>query len=252
MSMNRPRGLKIGRVPQVVGSIAQSETLSRIGRLTDLSFDVAEVRWDLIGTGNATVLASCRQILKAGTPVILTIRSALEGGAWEGDEARRLALYKEALPYVSAVDVEISSSILQPVIKMAHKAGKTVIGSFHDFDRTPDAEELRGVILRGRRAGADVVKVATLIHGPSDVSVLFNILKKEGGKPLCLIGMGQHGVATRVTLACKGSCLTYGYADRTAAPGQTPSSTLMRRLRKGCPAYEKGYLSRHGLSAVLA
>ena len=134
------------------------------------------------------------------------------------------------------------------MFKAAHKAGKSVIGSFHDFERTPDAKELRDVIRAGRRAGADIVKVATVIHAPSDIAVLSSVLKKEGKKPLCLIGMGQHGVATRVTFACKGSCLTYGYADRSAAPGQTPSSTVMRRLRKVCPAYEKDYLSRHGLS----
>jgi 3-dehydroquinate dehydratase-1 len=242
--------LKIGQVPRVVGSITLAETLGRIGKLTDFIFDIAEIRWDMIGTEKMSVLSSCRQIEKAGTPVILTIRSAQEGGAWEGDEARRLALYREALPHVSAVDVEIASSIFQPMIKAAHKARKTVIGSFHDFDRTPDAEELRAVIQTGRRAGADIVKIATVIDGPSDISVLFSVLNKEGSKPLCLIGMGQHGVATRVTLACKGSCLAYGYADRSAAPGQTPSSTLMRRLRKLCPAYEKDYLSRHGLVAV--
>ena len=247
MKRIRSKGLKVGRVPRVVGSIRQAETLGRIGKLTDFIFDVAEIRWDMVGTDKMSVLSSCRQIEKAGTPVILTIRSVQEGGAWMGDEARRLALYKEALPHVSAVDVEIGSSIFLPVIKAAHKAGKTVIGSFHDFERTPDAEELRGVIRTGRRAGADIVKVATMIDGPADVAVLFSVLNKEGKKPLCVIGMGQHGMATRVSLACKGSCLTYGYADRSAAPGQTPSSTLMRRLRKLCPAYEKDYLSRHGL-----
>lgn len=247
MSRNRLGRLRIGQVPRVVGSITQAETLGRIGRLTDFIFDVAEIRWDKIGTERTSVLSSCRQIEKAGTPVILTIRSAQEGGAWGGDEARRLALYKEALPHVSAVDVEIASSIFQSVIKAAHKAGKAVIGSFHDFEQTPAAKNLLGVIQTGRRAGADVIKIATLIHGPSDIAVLTSVLNKEGKKPLCLIGMGQHGVASRVTLACKGSCLTYGYADRSAASGQTPSSTLMRRLRKHCPAYEKDYLFRRGL-----
>lgn len=247
MSRNRLGGLRVGQVPRVVGSITQAETLGRMGRLTDFIFDVAEIRWDKIGTEKTSVLLSCRQIERDGAPVILTIRSAQEGGAWQGDEARRLALYKEALPYVSAVDVEIASSIFQSVVKAAHKAGKAVIGSFHDFEQTPDAETLLGIVRRGRRAGADIVKIAAMIHGPSDIAVLTSVLNIEGKKPLCLIGMGQYGVTTRVTLACKGSCLTYGYADRSAASGQTPSSTLMRRLRKHCPAYEKDYLSRHGL-----
>ena len=243
--------LKIGRIPRVVGSISMADTLDRIRKLADLAFDVAEIRWDLIGTEKSSVISSCRQIEKTGTPVILTIRSSLEGGAWMGDEARRLALYKEVLPYVSAVDVEISSSIFQLVIDAAHKAGKKVIGSFHDLERTPDMKKLRVVIQAGRRAGADIVKIATMINGPGDISALFSVLNKERRKPLCLIGMGQHGVPTRVTLACEGSCLTYGYADRSAASGQTPSSTLVRRLRKLCPAYEQDYLSRHGLGDLV-
>ena len=105
MNRNTSNGLKVGGIPRVVGSITQADTLSRLNRLTDFSFDVAEIRWDRIGTGTASVLSSCRQIEKAGTPVILTIRSSLEGGEWTGDEARRLALYKNALPHGSAVDV---------------------------------------------------------------------------------------------------------------------------------------------------
>ena len=247
LSRNRIGGLRIDQVPRVVGSITQAETLGRLTRQTDFNFDVAEIRWDLIGTEKTSVLSLCRQLERAGMPVILTIRSEEEGGAWKGDEARRLALYREALRHVSAVDVEISSSIFPAVIAAARKKGKAVIGSFHDFERTPDVKELRDIVRKGRRAGADIVKVAAMIDGPSDVAVLFSVLNKEGGKPICLIGMGPHGVATRVTLACKGSCLTYGYADRSAAPGQTPSSTLMRRLRKLSPAYEKDYLSRRGL-----
>jgi 3-dehydroquinate dehydratase I len=239
--------LKIGRVPRVVGSIACADTLGRIRGPTDLTFDVAEIRWDMIGTEKSSVITACHQIEKTGAPVILTIRSSLEGGEWTGDEARRLALYKKALPHVSAVDVEISSSIFQSVLDAAHKEGKTVIGSFHDFEQTPDAKKLRVVIHEGRRAGADLVKIATMIHEHEDIATLFKVLHQEGRKPLCLIGMGQHGVSTRVTLACEGSCLTYGYADRSAAPGQTPSSTLVRRLRTLCPAYEKDYLSHRGL-----
>lgn len=239
-------------MPRVVGSITQGETLDRIGRLTDFSFDVAEIRWDMIGTNRAGVLSSCKLIEKCGVPVLLTIRSADEGGAWEGEESRRLALYKKALPHVSAVDVEISSSIFRQVVKAAHKAGKIVVGSFHDFECMPEVKDLIAVIHAGRRAGADIVKIAAAVHGPSDISALFSVLKKEGAKPLCLIGMGDHGIPTRVTLACAGSCLTYGYADRSAAPGQMPSSTLTRRLRKTCPAFERDFLSRHGLAPASA
>ena len=45
-------------------------------------------------------------------------------------------------------------------------------------------------------------------------------------------GADWRGAAARVRLARAGSCLTYGYVDRPAAPGQPSCRELARKLRR--------------------
>jgi 3-dehydroquinate dehydratase type I len=135
---------------------------------------------------------------------------------------------------VSAVDIEARSPIFRAVAAAARRGRRLVIGSFHDFKRTPRAAVLGRIVRRARAGGADVVKIATFIRRASDVAVLEGLLRKSRG-PLCAIGMGPRGVRSRVSLACAGSCLVYGYVDRPAAPGQMSCRELGRRLKKECP-----------------
>lgn len=234
--MNRLRlgHLEIGRIPRVVGSIVSAAALRKASRLKDPPFDIAEIRLDLLGAGARSWPAWCRRIEKAGVPVLVTTRSVSEGGRWEGSEEERLRLYRRAVGCASAVDIEVRSAIFRPVAAAARQAGKRVIGSFHNFNRTPGAAVLRKIIGEARAGGADVVKIATFIRRASDVAVLSRLLA-GARKPLCVIGLGPHGVNSRISLACAGSCLAYGYVDRPAAPGQMSCRELRRRLRRECP-----------------
>jgi len=53
---------------------------------------------------------------------------------------------------------------------------------------------------------------------------------------LCVIGMGRAWSETRIEFATLGSCLTYGYLDKPAAPGQISAAELVRRLRRALAA----------------
>jgi len=55
------------------------------------------------------------------------------------------------------------------------------------------------------------------------------LTEKHSG-PICVIGMGELGVKTRTEFPRRGSCLTYGYFESSAAPGQLPAATLMELL----------------------
>ena len=137
-----------------------------------------------------------------------------------------------------------ASGLLPPLIRPARKAGTVVIGSHHDFERTPKVSVLKDVVRRGRRAGVDIVKIATFIRRAEDVFVLLELLGEVDGGPLCLIGMGPLGLQTRIRLACDGSCLTYGFVDRPAAPGQWSCGELVARLRESCASFDSDYLAR--------
>ena len=221
--------LEVGPVPLIVGSITQEETLRALARVTRPEFDIAEVRLDEIDAFPENVIALCG---KLKIPVLLTIRSAKEGGKWRGREKDRCALYQAALPHVAAIDVEIESGSLKRLAAVAHRFKKTVVGSYHDFDGTPSIRALRTIVQCGREQGAHIVKIATMIKNPADLVPHFELISTEKRTPLCLIGMGPLGAHTRVSMACMGSCLTYGYVDRPAAPGQFSCKKLRSLLNE--------------------
>ncbi|MFH0909377.1 MAG: type I 3-dehydroquinate dehydratase [bacterium] len=224
--------MTLGARPLVVGVISLPRTLEHPLDLKQLPFDVAELRIDLVGVDCPDWLEFASRMVAAGTPVILTVRHPNEGGHWYLDEQERAAVYRTALPFVSAIDVEIGSEIIKPLADEARRAGKLVIGSFHDFEETPDEAFLRAKILDGRSKGADVVKLATMIQADADLVALRALLADASSGPLCLLGMGDRGAESRVSLAVAGSCLAYGYYDQANAPGQLSAGELRDRLRK--------------------
>ena len=221
----------VGRRPLIVGVVTSLEALSRVARRKSWPFDVVEVRLDLLKAGADNIRAGIRRIEDRGLPVLLTIRSAREKGGWRKAEAARARLYEELLPEVSAVDVEIRSPIFISLCRKAHEAWRTVVGSYHDFAGTPSLAVLKAMARRARAGGADIVKIATAVKGAGDAEVLLRLLKTRRGTLLCVIGMGTHAADLRVKLACEGACLTYGFVDRSAAPGQLACRELARRLR---------------------
>jgi 3-dehydroquinate dehydratase len=70
-----------------------------------------------------------------------------------------------------------------------------------------------------------------LIQSPVDADILRTLLRTREQRLLSCVAMGEKGPALRVELALHGSCLTYGFADETNAPGQISSEDLLNRLR---------------------
>ena len=237
-------GIKLGAVPRVVASVTSAADLRRISSGGARPFDFVEARLDRVGAGTGDLLAQFRRIERSGAPVILTIRSAREGGAWRGSEKDRAALYALGLPSVSAVDVEVRGGTLPSLAVDAHDLGRLVIASAHDFRGTPPLRDLRQLVAKARRHGADVVKIATWVRRAPDAITLFELLREAEAGPLCVIGMGPLGRHTPIGLACAGSCLAYGSFGRAAAPGQLPCGELAALLRRFCPAFSRAALRR--------
>jgi 3-dehydroquinate dehydratase-1 len=214
--------LAIGPVPRVVGTLCSLDAFPR------LAGDIVEVRLDKM-TPPADWLKRCAAIEAAGKPVLLTVRLRAEGGDWESDDEPRMEIYRQALRAVAAVDVELGSRICGTVAREAARAGKATVLSFHDFGKTPPLGELCGIVAKAHAIGS-IAKVSTMIRQEGDAAVLRALLRREWEKPLCVIGMGEAWSETRIEFAKLGSCLTYGYLDEPAAPGQMSSAELVRRL----------------------
>ncbi|MBW7908450.1 MAG: type I 3-dehydroquinate dehydratase [Kiritimatiellae bacterium] len=223
---------------RVVGVASCVETLSHLHKARAVC-DWVEVRADLMGA-DADAWLRAHAPSSDLPPILLTIRSAREGGKWGGSEEERIQRYADLLPHVFAVDVELDSGALPEVVKRARAARRTVIGSFHDFHATPDEEHLRSLVMRGEQAGASMVKLAVWTASESDIQRLENVLHNPpSGIPLALMGMGPLGIASRLRLAETGSALVYGFLDSESAPGQLSSAELVERLTALIPAYRR-------------
>src|SRR2546423_13001419 len=84
--------MTIGSVPLVVGTVTSLPAdANRFA--TEAPCDIVELRLDKMRTGSDWV-ACGRAIQAARIPVILTIRSKVEGGSWSGSESERRKLFE--------------------------------------------------------------------------------------------------------------------------------------------------------------
>lgn len=222
-------GVAIGGLPRIVGTLLTAHGVAEAVQPGPRDFDLLEIRADIVPADR--IRSAAAAAIRAGLPLVLTIRSGREGGHWRRSEAERKALYRAHLSEADAVDVEIRSPLMRPLAQLARRRRKVVIGSFHDFRKTPSLGVLRRVIARGRAAGADIVKLAVRVRSPGDLERLRGLVARSRA-PLCVVGLGPLGAPARLELARAGSCLTYGYVDRAAAPGQPSCRALAASLRR--------------------
>jgi len=216
--------------PMVVGTVSSVAKLEELVTGGAVDADIVEIRMDLFPHNEPAWKESFRALNDRGVQLLLTLRHKDEGGKWEGSPLERMELLRDLLPFACAVDVEIGTGGLGPVQDAANESETCLIGSFHDFEKTPAVDILSNVIEIGFANGADLVKIATLTEMESDVEVLAAVLQKYGDLPLAVLGMGTLGPESRVQLPRIGSRLTYGYLDESAAPGQIHAGDLRKRL----------------------
>ena len=167
----------------------------------------------------------------SGLPLLATIRRREEGGGWKGDEAQRLACYEAIIPEVHAIDVEIGAdAIAEVVVHAARKQGRLAIGSFHDFSETPIDGRLEEIHAQGRALGFDIVKVATRCNSRDDVQRLAGFTLAHRHENVIAIGMGPHGLVSRIFFPALGSLLTYTFLGEPAAPGQLNCKDTLKYL----------------------
>lgn len=235
--------LRIGKVrlrphhPTVIIPIRDRDTPRSIVLASGIGVDLVEARVDLFREQTPAAAGHFIGAIRAALPVLLTIRSADEGGAFRGTEPERLALYRALLPNADAVDVELAATIRPAVVRAARAARRPVVLSHHDFARTPSDAALDRIVARGFRSGADIVKVAAHVRDDADTTRLAGLLARHAGRPLVVIGMGELGKKTRVLFPALGSLFTFGALGTGTAPGQLPLLALLRELTLYYPSF---------------
>ena len=217
--------------PLVAVSFTDADSRDDVAAARKAGVAIAELRIDLLARLTADYVALQAERL-AGLPMLATIRLAEEGGAWTGDPARRLDLFRAALPYVDGLDIELrDGGALAALAAEVHSAGRLLVVSHHDFEKTPDYAALEEVCRRAAAAGADVVKIAAMVASDDDIATLARLLVEKPAPHLVVIGMGEKGLPTRIAFPAKGSLFTFAAkGDRASAPGQIPYAALLSRL----------------------
>jgi 3-dehydroquinate dehydratase I len=223
--------------PTLVVPFTDQTPIAALRRARSEGLGFAEARVDLFQDRSIEVVRSVVREVGRVLPVLLTVRSSKEGGAFRGDDAGRLSIYRALLPDVAAVDVELAAKVRPEVVRAARRARRTVVLSHHDFRATPSDRALDAIVRRGREAGADVTKITALTPDDRAVARLAAVLARHAASPLVVIGMGEHGKKTRVFFPALGSLFTFASLDRATAPGQLSFHSMVAELSRSYPDF---------------
>ncbi|MDR0178962.1 type I 3-dehydroquinate dehydratase [Actinomyces oris] len=272
-SIPAPGGLPAVAVSLTGPSLAQARSQARSA--IDAGADVLELRVDLLeetgalaapdpldaATAAAQVLECLRGLGEiiaadgadagAGAPLLLTCRTAAEGGRAHLDDTAYGSLLRSVLDGLTdwtperrpaAIDVEVQRGCLPQVCAQAHALSIDVVASFHDFEATPADEVLEEVLARMAREGADLAKIAVWPTSADDVARLLGVCARATagagtglGVPVAAMSMGALGAVSRVAPAF-GAALTFAVVPdeqgqaRASAPGQLPLQDVRRCL----------------------
>ncbi|MBW8381777.1 MAG: type I 3-dehydroquinate dehydratase [Youngiibacter sp.] len=236
------KGIRIGTgKPKICVPIVSrdAEGIIESARLIAMSqADLAEWRADLFeGHGDTDkvmeVLRSLRNAL-GDKPLMFTLRSAQEGGGsnLSGEQAARLLVNAAASGNTDLLDIEMFSygGLLRMAVDSAKGRGVSVVGSYHDFHKTPDKSEIISRLAEIHASGADISKIAVMPNSKRDVLNLLDaaltINEKNPEITLVCISMSGIGALSRLTGEFFGSSLTFAAIGEGSAPGQIGIESL--------------------------
>lgn len=240
------RNVKIGKgIPKIcvpIVGVTKEDILNEAKTFNAIPVDVVEWRVDWFENvfdleKVKDVLADLRATLK-DTPILFTFRTSKEGGEKAIEPAAYAELNKAIAQtgYVDLVDVEVftGDEIVKDIIDAAHKAGVKVVASNHDFDKTPDKDDLIARLCKMQKLGADIPKIAVMPQNKKDVLTLLaateEMYREHADRPIITMSMAGTGVISRLCGEVFGSALTFGAAKKASAPGQMNVDDLAQIL----------------------
>jgi 3-dehydroquinate dehydratase-1 len=227
--------IELGRIPRLAVTISDRED----NKLIKSHFiDILEIRVDQFKNRDpAYVKNVIKKIKKIGLPLILTVRSKEEGGEKDVSNELKLSIFKENIPLVDAVDIELKSPVLSEVIRSARKNKKMVIVSWHNLKATPSDRILTGTLNKAKRSGAHLVKIAVKANKAEDLNRLMRWTIENRPKNIITISLGKIGSISRLIFPRIGSLITYAYINKPSGLGQRPLEEMRASFRAYYPQY---------------
>lgn len=240
------RGVRIGEgIPKICVPIVgttRDEILAAAKSFESVKKDVVEWRADWFNgvfdfAQVEAVLKELRRVL-GNTPILFTFRTANEGGEKAIEPAAYAELNKRAAAtgLIDLVDAEAftGDEVVRDIIESAHESGVVVVASNHDFEKTPEKDEIVRRLRKMQELGADIPKIAVMPQSRKDVLTLLSateeMASKYADRPIITMSMSATGLISRLCGECFGSALTFGAVGKASAPGQMNASDLSEIL----------------------
>ena len=247
MTPVKVRNISIGEgIPKIcvpVVGITREEIITEAKSFSSIPVDLVEWRVDwfeqvfdlekVLG-----LLKELREVL-GELPLLMTFRTSKEGGekSISASDYARLNIEAAKSGYVDLIDVEIftGDEIVKEIIDAVHNYGVKVIASNHDFDKTPDKDDIVGRLRKMQKLGADIPKIAVMPQSAKDVLTLLSatdeMVTKYADRPIITMSMAGTGLISRLCGEVFGSALTFGAAKKASAPGQMEVNDLSTVLQ---------------------
>ena len=185
--------------------------------------DVLEFRIDALKNPDIGEIKST--IKEIDFPMIATNRIQSEGGSFKGSEDERIDILYECAGLVDYVDIELQCD--DDYINKIHDTGTKTIVSYHDFEKTPDLNEIMYIVDKEHELG-DIAKVAFMPQDLEDTLTILAVLSHC--EDTIAISMGDLGSYTRVMASKFDSPITFAAGTDVTAPGQIDIETMKALL----------------------
>lgn len=235
--MLKVKNVEIGSgIPKVCAPIVEKnqDDILEMGEIlmAKKSVDIVEWRIDFFEECfNTQKLLETAGLLRAvipGKPILATFRTKNEGGEKniEADVYIKMLENLAESGYVDIVDIEAYFMDRAKTEKIISKLkNKTVvIGSYHNFNKTPEYDEICERLKYMKEIGADIPKLACMPEQKNDVFTLMratnDFVTDNRNIPVITMSMDEIGKISRVSGKSFGSFVTFGCLGKASAPGQ--------------------------------
>ncbi len=203
----------------LVATLASRETLERDLAALPTAVESVELRADLVGEVEASWL---RERFRGA--LLFTLRSAAEGGRFQGSPGERAALLRRAAQRFDFIDLEGDRDD-DPELLAALPAERRIV-SWHG--EAADLQELRARHDALRRIEARFYKIVTASASSGHELRPLALLKSLNRTDVIAFAMGPIGGWTRLLAPRLGAAVVYCSAGETAgAPGQLSARALV-------------------------
>ena len=217
------RGVRIGEgIPKIIVPIVEvtrKEIIRKAESLAEVRKDIVEWRADWFEEGSDP--AAVEEVLRE-----------LRGALGNTPDYAALNISAAKSGFADLIDVEIftGDEIVREIIESAHKEGVKIVGSSHDFDRTPEKDEIVGRLRKMQQMGADIPKIAVMPQNRKDVLTLLlateEMTAEYADRPIITMSMSGTGLISRLCGEVFGSSCTFGAVGKASAPGQMNAEDL--------------------------